>query len=187
MRAGPWTSACCMAVLIGGCPKRQSGPRLVYVAPPPAATSAGSAADSGTWVIEEPAPPEETIHTSEAPPPTPPPPLKSPKPRPTGVAAEPPSTEREEPSSVEPPPLEPADSAGGRDRQTIETTQKRLSDRLDEFEHRRPLSDAERRTLGEARAFLEQSRRALNDHDLRRAENLAHKADLLITALEQRH
>jgi len=185
MRAGPWTSACCMALLIGGCPKRQSGPRLVYVAPPPAASSAGSAADSGTWVIEEPAPPEETIHTSEAPPPTPPPPLKSPKPRPSGVAAEPP-TDREEPSSVGPPPLERADSAGGPDRQTIDTTQKRLSQRIDEFEHG-PLSDTELRTLGEVRAFLEQSKRALKDGDLRRADNLAHKADLLITALEQKH
>lgn len=88
---------------------------------------------------------------------------------------------------VELPPLEPADGSGAADlRQKIETTQKSLSQRVAEFEHS-PLSDTERRTLDEAKAFLEQSRRALNDGDLRGARNLAHKAHLLITAFEQRH
>lgn len=61
-----------------------------------------------------------------------------------------------------------------------------MSQHVAEFE-RGPLSDTERRTLDEAKAFLEQSRRALNDGDLRRADNLSHKAYLLITAFEQRH
>jgi len=190
MRPGAWTSACCMAVLIGACAKRQTGPRLVYVASPPPATSAASAPESGTWVIEEPVPPEpETAKpTSEAAPPAPLPPQRSQKPRRSGSAAEPDSTEPAlgEPS-VEPPPLEPADAAGGTDaRRRIETTQKDLSRRVAEFK-RTPLSEAEGRILDEAKAFLEQSRRALNEGDLQRADNLAHKAYLLVVAFEQRH
>jgi hypothetical protein len=192
MRVGVLTS-CCVALLFGGCAKRQSGLRLVYVAPPPAA-SAPSAPDSGTWVIEEPVPPEPEVAkpTSEVAPPAPPPRAQKPR-RPT--AAEPSSTEPTpaptEPSSdgpsVGPPPLVPADGAGGADlRQKIETTQRSLSQRVTDFEHG-PLSDTERRTLDQAKAFLEQSRRALNDGDLRRADNLAYKADLLIAAFEQRH
>ena len=191
MRSQVWTSACCVALLIGACPKRQSGPRLGYVAPPPPSASARSEPDSGTWVIEEPAPPEpETAKpASEAPPPAPVPPQRPQKLRRNGVAAEPPSTEPtpEEPSSVEPPPIQPAEGGGGADlRHQIETRQESLSQRIADFEHSR-LSDSERHTLDEAKAFLQQSRRALNESDPRRADNLARKADLLITAFKQRH
>jgi hypothetical protein len=47
------------------------------------------------------------------------------------------------------------------------------------------LSPAQRSTLEGARGFLQQSQRALRESDLQRASNLAHKADLLVTSLEQ--
>ncbi len=191
MNSGVWTSVYCMALLIGGCPKRQSGPRLVYVPAPPPATSAAPAPDSGTLVIEEPVPPEteEVKLPNEAPPPTPPTPTRPPRAHRTGIPTEPtlPEPGTDEPSSVEPPALEPARGAGQAGlRQRIETTQQGLASRLAQFE-RRPLSDAERRTLAEGRAFLDQSMSAMKEGDLQRAERLVYKADLLITAFEQRH
>ena len=47
------------------------------------------------------------------------------------------------------------------------------------------LSPAERQTLEGARGFLQQSVRALNESDLQRASNLAHKSLLLVEAIEQ--
>lgn len=47
------------------------------------------------------------------------------------------------------------------------------------------LSSAQRVTLEGARGFLQQSQRALQQSDLKRAFNLAHKADLLVSSLEE--
>lgn len=47
------------------------------------------------------------------------------------------------------------------------------------------LSQSQQNTLEGARGFLQQSQRALQQSDLQRAFNLAHKADLLISSLEQ--
>lgn len=47
------------------------------------------------------------------------------------------------------------------------------------------LSSGQRSTLEGARGFLQQSVRALRKSDLKRAFNLAHKADLLVNSLEQ--
>lgn len=47
------------------------------------------------------------------------------------------------------------------------------------------LSSAQQSTLEGARGFLQQSQRALQKSDLKRAFNLVHKADLLIISLEQ--
>jgi hypothetical protein len=47
------------------------------------------------------------------------------------------------------------------------------------------LTGATRRTLEDARTFLAQSEKALSDDDLQRARNLANKAALLVSALEQ--
>lgn len=47
------------------------------------------------------------------------------------------------------------------------------------------LSSAQQSTLEGARGFLQQSQRALQESDLKRAFNLAHKADLLLDSLEQ--
>jgi hypothetical protein len=47
------------------------------------------------------------------------------------------------------------------------------------------LSSSQRSTLEGARGFLQQSQKALHESDLQRAYNLAHKADLLVSSLEQ--
>lgn len=47
------------------------------------------------------------------------------------------------------------------------------------------LSSAQQSTLEGARGFLQQSQRALQESDLKRAFNLAHKAELLTNSLEQ--
>lgn len=46
------------------------------------------------------------------------------------------------------------------------------------------LTQSQQDTLEGARGFLQQSERALQQSDLQRASNLAHKADLLIISLE---
>ncbi|MCL5005036.1 MAG: hypothetical protein M1404_00760 [Acidobacteria bacterium] len=51
--------------------------------------------------------------------------------------------------------------------------------------NREQLSPTERETLEGARGFLQQSLRALKESDLQRASNLAHKAGLLVEAVEQ--
>lgn len=47
------------------------------------------------------------------------------------------------------------------------------------------LSPPQRGTLEAARGFLQQSQKALQEEDLQRASNLAHKADLLVKSLQQ--
>jgi len=185
MRSSVRTSACCLALLMSGCAKRQSGARLVYVASPPAVTSAAPTQESGTLVIEEPATPEPEEPPAAAPLPAPEP--KAPpqsKPRrsstQTGLA----EPVAEEPP-VELPPLEPAKNPGQGRWQQLEKTQRDMRSSIEQFERSR-LSNPERRTLAEAQGFLDQSTRALKEGDLPRAEKLAEKARLLITALEQR-
>lgn len=47
------------------------------------------------------------------------------------------------------------------------------------------LAPRERSTLETARGFLQASQKALQESDLQRADILAHKADVLVTSLEQ--
>lgn len=47
------------------------------------------------------------------------------------------------------------------------------------------LSSGQRGTLEAARGFLQQSQRAVQQSDVKRAFNLAHKADLLVSSLEE--
>ena len=183
MKSSLWISACCIALLIGGCAKRQSATRLVYVAPPPAPQGGARAADSGTLVIEEPTveeEPEADTQVNEAVQPPQPAKSTSPRTRRTGAAQPPPP----EPSIEPPPPLEPAKNPGQGGRQQLEKVQHDMGVSIEQFE-RSPLSEPERQTLAEARAFLDQSTRALKEGDLPRAEKLADKARLLITALEK--
>jgi type IV secretory pathway VirB10-like protein len=181
MKWSVWTSACCLALLIIGCAKRQSGTRLVYVPSPPAATTAPPEPDSGTLVIQEPAKPEveelplpEPSDVLNTPLPTPP---KGNKPRPSPPSPEP-------PADVEPPPLEPANNPGQGHQQQLEKTQQDMGAHIAQLEGRHP-SGAEGQTLTEAKAFLDQSKSALKEGDLQRAEKLAEKARLLITALDK--
>jgi hypothetical protein len=186
MRWGVWTSVCCLALLTSTCAHQQQGTRLVYLPSPPAATSAAPEPDSGTLVIEEPAKPEleelpfaKHAEVLNVPPTTP---LLPPKT--TSASSSPPDFSVEEPL-VKLPPLEPANNPGEGRRQQLEKTQHDMGLSIERF-GRAPLSNPERQTLGEAKAFLDQSKAALHEGDLPRAEKLAEKARLLITALEQR-
>jgi hypothetical protein len=187
IKSALWISACCIALLTSGCAKQQSGTRLVYFAPPPTAPSAVPAQESGTLVIEEPAKLElEELPLPEASVPfsTPLATRPSPKRAPSGPSSLADSTPEE--SFVEPPPLEPANNPGQGGRQQLQKVQSEMGASIAQFK-RSPLSEPERQTLAEAQAFLDQSTRALKDGDLPRAEKLAVKARLLITAFEQRH
>jgi hypothetical protein len=180
MKWSPWTSVCCIALLISGCAKRQTGISLVYVAASPPLTPP----DSGMLVIEEHMGVQQLPFVGVRMPlggPSIIPPTRKEQSR--FASAEP---QLEEGPLVEPPPLEPAKNVGQADRQKIEHTQDEVRARLREFRgsstHHSP---AEARTANEANAFLEQSEHALSEGDLPRAKNLADKALLLIKALEK--
>ncbi|MCJ7502835.1 MAG: hypothetical protein MUP80_07230, partial [Acidobacteriia bacterium] len=95
-------------------------------------------------------------------------------------------TEPAEPPTAEVPALEPRESPGQQAtlRQEILSLQERLRRRIVQLE-RGKLTGATRRILDDARTFLAQSEKALGDDDLQRARNLANKAALLVSALEQ--
>jgi hypothetical protein len=187
MRWSVGTSACCLALLISGCAQRQTGARLVYVASPPPATSAVPEPDSGTLVIEEPAKPELQELPLEGNRMPLPPSNSTPQVRKDQGSTRPAPAESqpEQEPLIEPPPLEPANVAGqGGLRENIVRTQDDVTQRLTQFERSRH-SEAEGKTLDEAKAFLTQSKAALGEGDLSRAKNLADKARLLITALDK--
>jgi len=175
-----------VALLIWGCPKRQTSTRVIYApAPPPAATPA-PAGESGTLVIEAPAPPEPAeVTPAETSTPKPAPRRRRP-PRSEPPAATESVTEPAEPPTAEVPALEPRESPGQQAtlRQEILSLQERLRRRIVQLE-RGKLTGATRRILDDARTFLAQSEKALGDDDLQRARNLANKAALLVSALEQ--
>ena len=178
---------CTVALLFGGCPKRNTGPRIVYTpTPPPAASSVetSSTEPPQAVVIQAPAPPapDQTVRT---PAPTPAPQTqhrrrvrRGERPRASGASSEP------QPANV--PPLGPSESTAlesalhGQVVQMQQQIEKRIATLSREW-----LSPTERETLEGARGFLQQSVRALQESDLQRASNLAHKADLLVQAVEQ--
>lgn len=188
-----------VTLLIGGCPKRQTGPRVVYVqAPPPAASPAAqpssqasnaASGSEGAWVIEEPAPPPPPPVETEAPPPAPVPAPVVRRPR----RARPEAQEADEAPTVDPnqpanagetPQLEPRSSPTSRDE--LRARHVTLEQRIKSIEHTRSFTAVDRRTLEDARGFLFESERALSGGDVLRAEQLAQKASLLLAALEQR-
>lgn len=87
-----------LAILVGGCPKRQTVPRVVYVQPPPAA-NAGVASNQGTGISTAPkagagsnqadtaAGPTEALVIEEPPAPPPPEPVTVPAPQSTAPIA----------------------------------------------------------------------------------------------------
>lgn len=178
-----------MVLLVWGCPKRQTGPRIVYVpAPPPESTTAG-AASGETLTIEEPLPPERErveVDSEGAPPPTPPRRRRVPRtePQPAAVETEPEALEVA-PPPAEVPALAPRESAQQQtaQRRQILGLHERLVQRMKQLEDR-DLSAAARATLLDARTFLTQSKRAVEEGDLQRALNLAEKSQLLVSALE---
>lgn len=181
-------------MLIGGCPKRQAQPRIVYTTPPPAAAAApASTAPPQALVIEEPAPPTKAEQVS-----TPNAAQEKPaRPRRRVARTEPPtSTEpsdaNEAPETPEEPPpaavpaLEPRESSAQVSvlRPQIQSLQDDVRTRLSRINESK-LSLEDRKTLEDARTFFAQSNRALQQGDLQRALLLARKASLLVAALEQ--
>ena len=181
---------CSLALLVGGCPKRQTSPRIVYVPSPPPAVIQGPGPESpAALVIEEPPPPEPVVATpqQETPPPkgTAPQPHRGQHKEQTPAAPETAPETDEEPSSPLPS-LEPRESSTEQatQRHEIQGLQDDVQKRITKLSSA-DLSAVDRKTLEDARAFLLQSNQALNEADLQRAMMLARKASLLVSALEK--
>ncbi len=179
-----------MALLIGGCPKRQTPPRVVYIPSPPPAAAPAPAATTETLVIEEPAlpePPKPEATPEETPAPTPKPTPRRPLRTETPGAVEAPSKPAEQPTA-ELPALETRASPeqGAALRRQISGLQEGIKQQIAQL-GRANLAGGDRKTLDDARMFLAQSERALKDGDLQRSLNLARKSSLLVVALEQGH
>lgn len=201
-----------LALLVGGCPKRQTVPRVVYVQPPAsvesnqqsgtgtlpkaAAASQASAAAGSTeaLVIEEPPPsppPEPPLTAPVASPATPPAPVPRRRPRPRADSHD--TEEQAEPADSaapatpgEVPSLEPQSDTGQDEGKQLQAREDEIKRRITELEKNSDLSTTEQRTLTDATSFWSQSVAALRDHDLLRARELAQKASVLLAALEKR-
>src|SRR5438128_6352295 len=178
------------ALLIGGCPRRHTTSRLVYV-PAPAATPQ-SATTTESIVIEEPAPPEPQSKPSATAPTQESAAQRARPPRRRTTRADAPGeTEQapaEPPADVPAPALEPLGTLEQQAnlRRQIAAAQEGTQKRIAQLEGANLAID-DRKTLGGARAFLAQSTRALENGELERAHLLAHKAALLVQAVEQSH
>lgn len=158
--------------------------------PPQVAPQAGAAAQ--TIVIAPPAPEEPEAQPSESSTATAEPPKRPVRRRRTirTDASTEEADEETEPASPAPevPALETHESSqalAARRRELIasqESTRKRLA----QLDHAH-LDAGDRRTLNDAKAFLAQSDRELERGEILRAINLARKAALLVSAIEQSH
>jgi hypothetical protein len=184
---------CALALFIGGCPKRQTPPRIVYVpSPAPAATQSTPAGEATTMVIEEPAPPEPAATTPHVGTSTPTvtPDKHGGRVRRQPAAATPENTPENTPDEAEQPApqvpsLEPHESSAEEAslRSQIQGLQDDVRARIAKLSHA-GLSGADGKTLDDARTFFQQSLQALSEADLQRALTLARKASLLVLALE---
>ncbi len=181
-------SVCGLAVLMWGCPKRQTTPRVVFVASPPPAAEQERAPASGALVIQEPAPPEPLppVIIEEEPAPEEKPAARRRRPGSAGrseTEAQPEDTTT--PAAQEVPALEQRESAAQQSaqRQQIIEMLAGIRGRVAQMRRNR-LGDLERKTLDDAQMFVEQSQHALDTNDLVRALNLARKASLLVNALQ---
>lgn len=176
----------CLALIIGGCPKRQTVTRVVYMPPPPASAAPANEASSGTLLIEEPAPPEPVVQPVPEKTPEQPPKI-TPRRRATETEGLPsPETSSEEPSPAEVPALEPHQTTEQQSdlKRKIISLQQSIQQRIAVIEQRK--SSVDGKALDDARAFLNRSRQALQNGNLRLALNLAEKASLLVDAAEQK-
>jgi hypothetical protein len=187
MRSRTLYSVCALVLLMWGCPKRQTAPRLIYVPAPPPAAEQKPAPASGALIIQEPPPPE------------PPPPViieeepsaqEKPAPRrrrPAPAAHTEADTEGDSGTTAAPevPSLEPRESAAQQtaQRRQIIAMLGNIRGRIGQMRQAK-LSDLERKTLDDAQMFVEQSQHALDTNDFVRALNLARKALLLVNALQ---
>lgn len=173
-----------MALWIGGCPPRHRGTRLVYV---PASSPAPTAPPAGELVIEEPPPPPPTEPALGMPSQVPGQehvPIrtgKAPAVRPPGTTAEGPAAAEQVPD--EGPVLQPRHEDPEALRREVVSMQQKMEQRIASLEGNLMASAADRKTREDARAFLVQSRLALEQGDLQRASNLARKGSLLLNAL----
>lgn len=187
MSSRTFYSVCGLAVLMWGCPKRQTAPRVVYVSSPPPAATQGPAPQSGTLTIQEPAPPEppQPIVVEEEPAPEE---KAAPRRRRPSTPGHPETGQQEDTASpaapTEVPTLEQRESPAQQtaQRQQIIELLAGIRGRVAQMKRDR-LGDAERKTLDDAQMFLEQSQHALDTNDLVRALNLARKASLLVNAM----
>ena len=184
-------------MLIGGCPKRQTVPRLVYIQSPPSPSEPAADETTETIVVEEPAPPEPEAKAAEAgtgqvqeiaPKRVVGRRRRATRPDAPGDSEVDQPAEPASPTSAEVPALEPQETQEKQAQlrreilATQEDTQKHLTV-LDRVQ----LAGGDRKTLDDARTFLAQSSRELERGELVRAMNLARKAALLVSAVEQSH
>ncbi len=177
-----------MVLLIGGCPKRRTAPRLVYIPAPPPAAAPQPAKPAEALAIEEPPPPAPPHENTSA---TPAAPRPAHRPR-RATTTEPPDTEEVLPEPEEPPPtvevpaLEPRESREKESalRNQVLELQNGVKQQIAQLEGAQ-LAPADRKTLEDARTFLAQSEKALEEGDLQRSLNLARKASLLAAALRK--
>ena len=190
------TPICAVALLIGGCPKRQTVPRVVYIQSPPSASEPAAAETTETIVIEEPALPEPEAKAAEAGTgqvqETAPKHIvrrrRTTRPDAPGDSEVDQPAEPASPPSAEVPALEPQETQ----QKQAELRREILAAQEDTQKHltvldRVQLAGGDRKTLDDARTFLAQSSRELERGELVRAMNLARKAALLVSAVEQSH
>ena len=183
-----------LALLLTGCPNRQTSPRVVYAPPPTAVATIAPQKSSGDLLIEEPPAPEPEEHPIEVPPQetttqkTPArPPRRRPVPSETSVETSTPTPEVVSPPTPSAPALEPRESPQQQSelRSKVVQMQESVKARIAALGHT-SMASVDRKTLEGARVFLIQSERARDGNDLQRSFNLARKASLLVDALEQK-
>lgn len=187
-------SVCAVLLLETGCPKRQAASRLVYVPAPPSASAPNVPPAADAVTISEPEPPAEEARTEPADAGLETTPRRIVhRRRPGTTRPDAPSEAEDVPATPQPPPaevpaLEPHESPAeqARLRQEISTSREDTERRLAQLDHV-SLGAGDRKTLDDARAFLAQAARALEEGQLTRSVNLAHKAALLVSAVEQSH
>jgi hypothetical protein len=200
LRRAILSSFCGLLLVLCGCPKRQGQQsEIVYVpAPKPAPAQVAASSPPETkpqvLVIEEPpppAPPAEAEPEEEPPPQTPEPTAHHRTRHPAHPEAtadqqdETPAAETPETPAPAVPALEPRQSSAEESelRREILGLQQDIGKRLERLAGAH-LSGNDQKALEDARTFFTQANQAMADGDLPRALNLAHKASLLLSALE---
>lgn len=176
-----------MALIFGGCPKRNTGPGVVYIpTPPPVAKQGEAVSDQSTQaiVVQAPASPKPAQAAPAPTPAAPPEPHPRHRIRRSERAHAEEAAPQPEPANV--PAMEPRESTARESklRDQVIQSQEQIQQQINVLS-REWLSPTDRETLQGARGFLQQSLRALKESDYQRASNLAHKAYLLVEAIEQ--
>lgn len=181
-------------MLVGGCPRAQTARRVVYVSTPPPQLQSQASTPAEVLVIEPPAneepealPPESPVTTLESTPKRPPRRRHAIRPDSTSEAEADDDAEPASPSA-EVPVLESRQDSQrlATLRRDLTASQESTRRRLAQLDHAQ-LGQGDRRTLDDAKAFLSQSERELARGEVIRASNLARKAALLVSAIEQSH